>query len=109
VAFFVVYIREIHPSDGWQVPNNEKDAVLVTQPRDLPERVAVGQTCMLKLGLELPALVDDMDDRVATDYAGMPERLYLIGLDGCVAYKGAMGPMGFDPEEWEEAIAAAIE
>ena len=34
----------------------------------------------------------------------MPERLYLIGTDGNVAYKGGMGPMYFRPREWEQAI-----
>ena len=105
VAFAVVYIKEIHPADGWQVPQNERDAVLVRQPRSLEERIEVGQACMLKLALELPALVDEMDDPVAQAWAAMPERLYLVGTDGRIAYKGRMGPMGFDPGEWEEAIA----
>ena len=59
---------------------------------------------MLKLALEMPALVDRMDDQVAIDYAAMPERLYLIDRDGSVAYRGGMGPMFFRPREWEEAI-----
>jgi hypothetical protein len=46
-----------------------------------------------------------MDDAVADAYAGMPERLYLIGSDGRVAYKGGQGPMFFRPEEWERAIS----
>ena len=42
----------------------------------------VGQTCMLKMALEIPALVDEMDDAVAGAYAAMPERLYLVGRAG---------------------------
>lgn len=78
--------------------------MLVRQPRLLAERVEVGQTCMLKLALEIPALVDEMDDAVAAAYAAMPERLYLVGRDGRIAYQGGMGPMFFRPAEWEEAI-----
>ncbi len=100
----VVYIPEIHPSDGWQVKENEKDAVLVRQHRSLEERVEVGETCMLKLALEMPAVVDEMDDAIARAYAAMPERLYLVGRDGRVAYRGGMGPMDFRPLEWESAI-----
>jgi type I thyroxine 5'-deiodinase len=100
----VVYIQEIHPSDGWQVKENEKDAVLVRQHRSLEERVEVGETCMLKLALEMPAVVDEMDDAIARAYAAMPERLYLVGRDGRVAYRGGMGPMDFRPLEWEQAI-----
>ncbi len=101
----MVYIREIHPSDGWQIGENEEDEVLVRQHQSMEEREAIGQACMLKLALEMPALVDEMDDGVAQSYAAMPERLYLIGKDGKVAYQGGMGPMYFRPTEWEEVIA----
>ncbi len=83
---------------------NERDAVLFRQHQSMAERVEVGQACMLKMALETPALVDEMDDAVAKAYAAMPERLYLIGSDGRVVYKGGMGPMFFRPAEWEEAI-----
>ncbi len=100
-----MYIKEIHPTDGWQVVENEQDAVLHRQHRSLEERVEVGEACMLKLALEPPAVVDEMDDAVARAYAAMPERLYLIGRGGEVVYKGGMGPMFFRPVEWEQAIA----
>ncbi len=83
---------------------NEQDAVLFRQHQSMEERVEVGQACMLKLALEPPALVDEMDDAVAKAWAAMPERLYLIGEDGRVAYKGGLGPMFFRPLEWEQAI-----
>ena len=105
----MVYIQEIHPTDGWQVRENEEDGVLVRSHASFEERVEVGQTCMLKLALEMPALVDEMDDAVARAYGAMPERLYLIGTDGRVAYKGGMGPMFFKPSEWEAAIGAYLE
>ena len=101
----VIYLREVHPSDGWQVKQNEREAVLFRQHRSMEERVEVGQACMIKLALEMPALVDEMDDAVAQDYAAMPERLYLIARGGEVVYKGGMGPMFFRPAEWEQAIA----
>jgi hypothetical protein len=90
------------------VKHNEQDGVLFRQHRSFDERVAVGQACMLKMALEIPALVDEMDDAVAKAYAAMPERLYLIGRDGRVAYKGGMGPMFFRPGEWELAIESHL-
>ena len=107
--FYVIYIKEIHPTDGWQVDANETDGVLYSQPRSMDERIEVGSTCMLKLALEMPALVDEMDDRVSRSYAGMPERLYLIGRNGRVAYKGGMGPMFFQPLQWRGGIEAYLE
>ena len=88
---------------------NERDGVLFTRHDSMEERVAVGEACMLKLALEMPAVVDEMDDAVARAWAAMPERLYLVGRDGRVAYKGGMGPMFFRPRAWEEAIAAYLE
>ena len=79
------------------------------QHRSLDERVAVGEACMLKMALEMPAVVDEMDDAVAGAYAAMPERLYLIGRDGRVAYKGGVGPMFFRPREWAQAIERHLE
>ena len=104
----MVYIKEIHPTDGWQVKENEHDAVLVRSHNSMEERVEVGQACMIKLALEMPALVDEMDDSVAAAYGAMPERLYLVGRDGSVAYKGGVGPMFFRPAEWDGAIAAYL-
>ena len=104
----MVYLREIHPTDGWQVKENEEDGVLYRQHTSMEERVQAGEACMVKLALEIPALVDEMDDAVARAYAAMPERLYLIGADGRVAYKGGMGPMFFQPKEWEAGIEALV-
>jgi type I thyroxine 5'-deiodinase len=83
--------------------------VLVRSHETMEERVEVGQTCMVKLALEMPALVDEMDDAVARAYGAMPERLYLVGRDGRVAYKGGMGPMFFKPGEWQEAIETYLD
>jgi hypothetical protein len=74
----------------------------------MEERIQVGEACMVKLGLEMPALVDAMDDGVATAYEGVPERLYVVGRDGRVACKGGMGPMLFRPREWEQRIADCL-
>ena len=68
----------------------------------------MSQTCIFKLALKMPALVDEMDDAVAKAYAAMPERLYLIGLDGKIVYKGGMGPVSFRPEEWQQALETYV-
>ena len=103
-----MYIKEIHSTDGWQVGENVEDGVLVREHQSFEERIEVGQTCMLKMALQLPAVVDEMDDSVAGAYAAMPERLYLIERGGRVAYQGGMGPMFFRPDEWEAAMETLL-
>ena len=57
----------------------------------------------------MPALVDDMEDSVSKAYAAKPDRLYLVGKEGKVVYRGGRGPSGFHPEELEEAIKKLVE
>jgi hypothetical protein len=108
VAFFVVYIREAHAIDS-QAPMGGRGMPIVEDPLTLEERRAVASVCMAKLALEpMPALVDDIDDKANTAYAAWPDRLYLIGRDGRIAYRGGPGPRGFKPEELEAAIKAEL-
>lgn len=104
VQFVVVYTREAHPADGWQLDDNRRDGIVLKQPREFRERSGVAQTCRKTLGLGMPVLVDTMDDRVGTLYSGMPSRLYLIDVRGKIAYKGGRGPFGFKPAELEQSL-----
>ena len=48
--------------------------------------------------------IDGLDNAVASAYGGWPDRLYLVGRDGRIAYQGGEGPFGFKPAELERAI-----
>lgn len=104
VAFFLIYIREAHALDS-QAPT---DFGMVQDPIDLLERTAVAHRCVDDLDLPLPALIDGVDDKVNLAYGGWPDRLYLIGKDGKVAYAGAQGPAGFDVEALQQAVVAEV-
>lgn len=102
--FLLVYIREAHPSDS-----NWADLTFpIADPKTLEERNAVATRCRTKLSLSLPAVVDDLDDAVNQRYHAWPERIYVIGRDGKIAYKGAIGPFGFKPDEAEKALEALL-
>jgi hypothetical protein len=104
VEFFVVYIREAHPTDEWQVESNESEGILFAQPTTLDARSDIAQVCSLKLDLPIPTLIDDMENSTDRKYYALPDRLYLIGRDGRVAYRGGPGPFGFVASELERAI-----
>jgi hypothetical protein len=104
VAFYVVYIREAHPEDGWVVKDNRADGIEVLEPTTAEERAAVAGTCMVRSAMRMPVLLDGMDNAVASAYGAWPDRLYLIGTDGRVAYQSGIGPFGFLPDELEAAI-----
>ena len=108
VAFFVIYVQEAHPTDGWQTDSNVAEGILFRQHQSDAEREAVATTCSLDLHLPLPVLVEAMDNAIDDAYGAAPERLYLIGVDGRVVYQGGAGPHFFDLEAWEQAIAASV-
>ena len=108
MAFFVVYIREAHAIDS-RMPLGGNGMPIVEDPRTLEERAGVAAVCMAKLALEpMPALVDDLDDTANEAYSAWPDRLYLVGKDGKIAYRGGPGPFGFKPDEFEDAIRAEL-
>ena len=100
VAFYVVYIQEAHASDSWRLAGN----VSVATPRSFDERGAVASSCVRKLGIEMPALVDGVENTTEAAYTGWPDRLYLIDRQGRVAYKSGPGPFGFHPSELRSAL-----
>ncbi len=113
VTFCCVYIREAHPEDsvggGFRTERNWANGIVYDQPTTIEARGEIAEVCMLKLNLEMPMYLDGMDDDAETKYAAWPERLYVIGGDAKISYAGALGPMGFDPDGWEEAIKAKLQ
>jgi hypothetical protein len=108
VAFFVVYIKEAHPENGWVLSDNRDEGIAVADPASEPQRAEVAEACAARLEIRMPVLLDALDDEAARRYGGWPDRLYLIGRDGRVAYQGGEGPFGFLPEELEAAIEAEL-
>lgn len=106
VDFRLIYVREAHPVEGGMPPWKEGQP-MIEDPVTFSERVALARRCVEELGLlGIPLLVDGMDDALCLAYEAWPDRLYLIGLDGAVAWKCGRGPFGFDPDGLEQAILA---
>lgn len=100
VQFLVIYIREAHPVDGWDVGSENR----IRDPQTIEERRRAAGECEEALQYGIRTYVDEMDDEVMTAYAAWPERLYLVGTDGWVRYAGGLGPWGFNPTELKEAL-----
>ena len=107
--FYCVYIQEAHPQDGWQVDSNLRDDVVYNAPTTIDERAELAQTCVLRLDMAMPTLLDDMNDTVDSLYNGLPERLYVLDADHTVFWKTVAGSPGFDPEAWRDAIIRLFE
>ena len=104
MSFLTVYVREAHPEEGWIISENRRSGLAVHEPTRDDERRAVASTCAVNLHMQMPMVIDNIDNAVASAYGGWPDRLYLIGSDGRIAYQGGEGPFGFKPELLERAI-----
>ena len=90
----MVYIREAHPLGGKRRP---PDRFRIPDPKTLAERQKVAGDFAKEVEATIPILVDTIDDQVEQAYAGWPDRIYVIGQDGRIVFKGDPGPRGFQP------------
>jgi hypothetical protein len=119
IQFLMIYIREAHPIDGWWLGKGllgwllrlrgTRAATDVYDPKTIGERRAVAGRCDESLKYGIRTYVDEMDDRVNKAYAAHPTRLYLVGMDGRVAYAGGAGPFGFRPADLASAIEKLLQ
>ena len=73
----------------------------VEQTDSAEKRAANAEVCVTALKLSVPTVIDREDNRANAAYAGWPDRMYVVGADGRVAYKGGPGPGGLRPAEVE--------
>ena len=88
--------------------SNIKDNVVFASPKSEEERTGVADTCVRKLGIKFPALLDDFSNTTEKAYTGWPDRIYLIDKSGNVAFKSKAGPFGFHPDELEAALKKTV-
>ena len=109
MEFLVVYISEAHAFDGASPRGGRDGNPIVEEPLTITERLAVATVCQERLDLApMTVLIDDMKNTADKAYAGFPDRLYLVGKSGRIAYAGAPGPLGFDPDELEAAVRVEL-
>ncbi len=101
--FLVVYIKEAHAADSdWPmaVPGET-----INTPKTWDQRSGNAKKCLTKLKIDIPCVIDDLDDSVDGHYSGWPDRLFVVDKAGKVVVSGDRGPWGFKPsvtqaQEW---------
>ena len=84
-----------------------KAQISMIQRRSGERRRVAGESAdAMKYGIK--TYVDEMDDPVMSAYVAWPERLYLVDIDGRIAFAADRGPWGFKPEELMRAIDKMI-
>ena len=108
VEFLCIYTAEAHPEDGWRSQANIDEGIEYYEPTSDDERTDLASVCQVELGLEMPMLIDGIDNAVEDKYVTLPMRLFLVDANGDICYTGGRGPRDFDPDSWEAAIKEQI-
>jgi len=88
---------------------NEKENVVYEDPKRYEDRINLAGACSINLKIELPVLVDTIENTIEAAYTAWPDRLYVIDRDGRVAFKSEPGPFGFKTELLSRAIEQVVE
>ena len=104
----MVYVTEAHPTDGWQVPDNEKDRILIANHKVFEDRENAAEKLRKDLGLKLPIVIDGMDDKISKAYDGWPDRIFIVDKNLKIVYRGDPGPRGFSPALAKEALTKLL-
>lgn len=95
VSFVKIYISEAHALDGWKMYTH----VDYNEPRYLHEREKVARKYIKEMQINVPLVMDVMDNKAEQMYSAFPERLYVVDANNKIIYKGAKGPFGYKPDE----------
>lgn len=82
---------------------------MLAQHTRFEERRAAALAMESSLELGIPQLVDAMDDAASEAFSAWPERIYIVGADGAIAYRGGPGPFEFNPSEARGVLETLLE
>jgi hypothetical protein len=110
--FFLVYIREAHPSPEKGGPDEQRAKEQlkrfgdkgIAQPKTMDERVIAADKCMKDLKLTIPILLDSIEGDYLKAYTGFQAGTVVIDIDGKIAYWTRGAPSGCKPSEAEAAL-----
>jgi hypothetical protein len=88
--------------------SNVKDRVVFASPRSEEERAALAGTCVRRLGIKIPAVLDEFGNSTERAYTGWPDRIYVVDAQGRIAYKSGPGPFGFKADVLEKALVQLL-
>ncbi|MDB5325066.1 MAG: Iodothyronine deiodinase [Phycisphaerales bacterium] len=80
----VVYTKEAHPADGWQVERNRDDKVEINSPTTMKDRLALASKLKDMSKTSLDIVVDGMDDAMLSAFGGSIEGAVVLTPAGTV-------------------------
>ena len=106
--FLILYIEEAHPAGEWQPRANAAKNAQIAQHGSIGERIAAARLCSKELGIRIQIGVDDMKNTANQLFAAWPVRVYILGAQREVLYRGGPGPYDFRMDEARTALEAIL-
>ena len=108
VNFIVLYTQEAHPKGDpspyrgveWVTPANEREGILIPQPKTPGERTTRAGECVAAMKLTVPVVVDQLDNATWKAYGRAPNSACLIAKGG----KVFTWQSWFDPAGMRQAL-----
>ena len=94
--FRLVYIREAHPIDSRR-PAPYAEELGIRDATTFGERCALASDLLDDKNLSIATIVDDMENSVNKAYSAFPDRIFVVDVDGTIAFAADRGPWGFEP------------
>lgn len=81
----VVYTKEAHPSDGWQVERNRDDKVDIASPTTMKDRIALATKLRDLSKTTVDITVDDIADPTLKAFGDRPQGAVVLSPTGLIA------------------------
>jgi len=113
VHFTIIYTIEAHPTgpdspyfnrESLSSYSTDEEGNPVYQPMTYEERLELARKTAADEKIDMPVLVDEIDNPVWCTYGPAPNIAYLIGTEGRIITKQGW----YNPEQMESAIQAYI-
>jgi len=92
--FYYIYIAEAHALDDKR-PQDLAQAKNIYEHKTYTDRCTVGTMMAKDLHLQMPVIVDGIDNAVTQAYNGRPTRAYIVRKDGAFGVTGKGGSRNY--------------
>lgn len=115
VVFLTVYTAEAHAEDGWKLVGQYVNDAEYTAESDfcfpyaknIQERTEMANLLISRRHLDMPVVLDAIEDGLLKAYNSWPIRLYVIH-EKAIAFCGDQGPFGYSPARLDIALQKLV-
>ena len=106
--FLMVYVQEAHTEESWQSSVNQRENISLPPAKTLEQKEQNAATCSRKLDLKFPVVIDGLDRKVESAYAGWPSAVYVLDKTGRIAWRSRLGEVELSTADMDRAIQETL-